>query len=86
MDKKDNPMSRLMELAAPYKGEYVLSQDMLRNLGGNRSQQSSSSLAGMLTGMGGGSQVVVMRTIVRGNNLALVQARTSRSQKRTTGR
>lgn len=25
MDKKDNPMSRLMELAAPYKGEYVLS-------------------------------------------------------------
>ena len=69
-----------------HKGEYVLSQDMLRNLGGNRSQQSSSSLAGMLTGMGGGSQVVVMRTIVRGNNLALVQARTSRSQKRTTGR
>lgn len=43
-------------------------------------------LKGMLTGMGGGSQVVVMRTIVRGNNLALVQARTSRSQKRTTGR
>ena len=25
MDKKDNPMSRLMELSAPYKGEYVLS-------------------------------------------------------------
>ena len=43
-------------------------------------------LKGMLTGLGGGSQVVVMRTIVRGNNLALVQARTSRSQKRTTGR
>ncbi len=25
MDKKDNPMSRLMELAAPYKSKYVLS-------------------------------------------------------------
>ena len=25
MDKKDNPMSRLMELAIPYKIEYVLS-------------------------------------------------------------
>ena len=24
MDKKDNPMSRLMELDAPYNGEYVL--------------------------------------------------------------
>lgn len=25
MDKNNNPMSRLMELAAPYKSQYVLS-------------------------------------------------------------
>ena len=43
-------------------------------------------LKGMLAGLGGGSQVVVLDTIIRGNNLALVQARTSRSQRRTTGR
>lgn len=43
-------------------------------------------LKGMLEGMGGGRQVVVLETRLRGRDIKLQQARTSRSQRNTVGR
>lgn len=43
-------------------------------------------LKGMLEGIGGGAQVVVVKSVLRGKDQILQNARTSRSQRRTVGR